>query len=150
MDNASVHTSFRWTGISVSDERNVGSWIRISARDCKRRRSAQNGAERVGQIHAAVVLESNRRTHPYQAAGKAVRVSADAYDAPCGGERVRSDLWVFTRSFCPDWTARMSGGASLVLTLWGIVWNHPIKRWHVFLAAFICYFIASFRVWQKE
>ena len=65
-------------------------------------------------------------------------------------KRLRIDLWAFTRSFWPDWTARMGGGASLVLTLWGIVWNHPIKRWHVFLAAFICYFIASFRVWQKE
>jgi hypothetical protein len=46
--------------------------------------------------------------------------------------------------------ARMTGGASLVLTLSGIVWNHPIKRWHVFLAGFMCYFLASFRVWQKE
>jgi integrase-like protein len=61
-----------------------------------------------------------------------------------------TDLMTFIRSFWPDWIARMSGGASLVLTFWGIVWNHPIKRWHVFLAAFICYFLASFRVWQKE
>lgn len=61
-----------------------------------------------------------------------------------------NDLWAFIRSFWPDWMARMTGGASLVLTLWGIVWNHPIKRWHVFLAAFVCYFLASFRVWQKE
>jgi hypothetical protein len=60
------------------------------------------------------------------------------------------DLWVFVRSFWPDWMARMSGGASIVLTVWGIVWDHPIKRWHVFLAAFVCYFFASFRVWQKE
>lgn len=44
----------------------------------------------------------------------------------------------------------MSGVASVVLTVWGIVFNHPIKRWHVFLAAFVCYFFASFRVWQKE
>jgi hypothetical protein len=63
---------------------------------------------------------------------------------------VWKDLRAFIRSFWPDWTARMSGGASLALTFWGIVWNHPIKRWHVFLAAFICYFFASFRVWQKE
>lgn len=61
-----------------------------------------------------------------------------------------NDLWAFIRAFWPDWMARMSGGASLALTFWGIVWNHPIKRWHVFLAAFICYLIASFRVWQKE
>jgi hypothetical protein len=61
-----------------------------------------------------------------------------------------SDLRVFIRSFWPDWMARMSGVASVVLTFWGIVFNHPIMRWHVFLAAFVCYFIASFRVWQKE
>ncbi len=67
-----------------------------------------------------------------------------------GGESVRNDLWAFIRSFWPDWMARMSGGASVALTFWGIVWNHPIKRWHVFLAAFICYFFASLRVWQKE
>lgn len=61
-----------------------------------------------------------------------------------------NDLWTFVRSFWPDWIARMSGGASLVLTFWGILSNHLIKRWHVFLVAFICYFLASFRVWQKE
>jgi hypothetical protein len=44
----------------------------------------------------------------------------------------------------------MTGGASLLLTAWGILWNHPIQRWGIFLVAFVCYFLASFRVWQKE
>lgn len=44
----------------------------------------------------------------------------------------------------------MAGGASLLLTAWGIFWNHPIQRWQIFLIAFVCYFLASFRVWQKE
>ncbi len=43
----------------------------------------------------------------------------------------------------------MTGVASLIFLVIGLWWQ-PIPRWAVFLAAAICYVIASFRVWQRE
>ena len=59
-------------------------------------------------------------------------------------------VWLYVRSFWPDWLSRMSGIASVALLAIATIWNRPLPRWSVFLAAAVCYAVASFRVWQQK
>jgi hypothetical protein len=54
-------------------------------------------------------------------------------------------------AFTHDWVTLMSGIASVVLTIAGIArkWEF-IPRWYWLVTAAICFFVASFRVWNAE
>ena len=61
------------------------------------------------------------------------------------------DLGSFLAAIMADWVALMSGIASVLLTIIGIAkkWER-IPSWAFWLAATVCFFIASGRVWTTE
>lgn len=58
----------------------------------------------------------------------------------------------FLITWFTDWKGRMSGGASVALTLFGILFSpkESNARWLFFLAALLCFIYGSYHVWSVE
>jgi hypothetical protein len=61
------------------------------------------------------------------------------------------DFKEFLAALSADWVSLMSGIASVVLTVISVArrWQ-SIPRWALWVAAAICFFLASARVWTTE
>ena len=68
------------------------------------------------------------------------------------------DFIGFITALFNDWIARMSGGASIVLTILGFIphkkfniFSKPnVQRWIFWCTALLCFFVASVSVWTNE
>jgi hypothetical protein len=56
----------------------------------------------------------------------------------------------FLSAFVRDWVALMSGIAAVLLGIVGASSDQPLERRWFWIAAVICYLVASFRVWRAE
>lgn len=58
----------------------------------------------------------------------------------------------YLRAYVTDWFSGMSGGMSVILTFWTILWapENPGLRTGLWLASALCFIASSYRVWSKE
>src|SRR5438094_9829565 len=61
------------------------------------------------------------------------------------------NVWAYLRVFSSDWVAVMSGGASLLLAALAHYLREPVvpAKW-LWIAAALCFILASYKVWEKE
>ncbi len=67
-----------------------------------------------------------------------------------GMETAKPTFWGFIRVISGDWMARMSGPASVPLTILAIYLEGPWVKAGLIILAFICAWIAAYRVWAAE
>jgi hypothetical protein len=60
----------------------------------------------------------------------------------------KSTFALYIHAIWRDWVAKFSGIAAAILTVLGAFF--PIERWEIFVAAALCYVLASFSVWRAE
>jgi len=58
----------------------------------------------------------------------------------------------FIAAWLADWTGRMSGFASIVLTFWATFFppNIDKARWALLIAGIVCFVFGSYHIWAKE
>jgi len=60
------------------------------------------------------------------------------------------NLAAFIKAIYRDWVARMSGGASILLTVLATVLPTKVPHWVFWIAASLCLLVACFRAWSAE